>query len=88
MSILQLGADAPVFDGCFADNLAACLKDHAIQHDGYKKLKVVLDDISETTISILCIEHAVSRVQGPIACDECRVLGALSGSSWPLFMHP
>jgi hypothetical protein len=84
MGVLHLGADAPVYDGCFAGNLTACLKDHAIQHEGYEELRVSLDGSSKSYISIICIEQ---RVQEPIVCDECRVVGARSRYSGLQFLH-
>ena len=77
MSVLHLGPDTPVYDGCFADNLDALFEQHATPRDGYRELSVALDGTSQPLVTIICIEQTATKQGGPIVCDECRVVGAL-----------
>jgi hypothetical protein len=75
MPRLDIGGDAPVFDGSFRSNLATCLEQYASAKKGYHEIHVTLGGSKDVRLDIICIEELVDPERGCMVCDECRVMG-------------
>lgn len=85
---LNVGPEAPCYDGTLRDNLQQCLREHSTTGAGYHKVHVqVPGGGKKSAIDVLCIELAVKLGDEPAVCEDCRAMGAHAFSWFACAQH-